>query len=109
MALRLGVPVFVNPPAAVAPALKWSLRRGAGGEFTLGLDNTGNAHVQIIDFKLAAAIGEPIAAQRAVAYVLPGQRREWLVKPSRIPPAGATLRLVAQTDAGEMKADLVLE
>ena len=108
VALRLGVPVFVNPASAVAPALKWSARR-VGGEMKLGVANTGNAHVQVTGLALSAARGPALAAPKTVAYVLPGQSREWLFKVAPMPPSGATLQLVAQTDAGEMTADVALE
>lgn len=108
VALRLGVPVFVNPASPVAPSLKWSARRVSGEEMSLGAANTGNAHVQVTGLALGMR-GEVIAAPKTVAYVLPGQGREWLVKVSPMPPSGATLQIVAQTDAGEMKMDLTLE
>jgi len=108
VALRLGVPVFVNPRAAVAPALKWSARRGAGAELKIGLANSGYVHVQVSELKVSSARGETLASQPAVGYVLPGQSREWGIKVSPL-PSGAALRLVAQTDAGEVKVDLVVE
>lgn len=108
VALRLGVPVFVNPAKPVATSLTWSARRVSAGEMSLGLANTGNAHVQLTGLALAMR-GGVIADPKIVAYVLPGQGREWLVKASPMPAPGATLQLVAQTDAGEIKAELALE
>ena len=109
VALRLGVPVFVNPPVALAPALKWSARRMPGGELKVGLANNGNAHVQVMGFALGAAGGATLASSKAVAYVLPGQAREWLLKASPPPPSGTALQLVAVTDGGEIRTDLALE
>jgi fimbrial chaperone protein len=85
VALRLGVPVFVNPASPVAPIVKWRARRGAGGELTVGLANSGNAHVQVTDLALAGARGDALVSRKAVAYVLAGQSREWSVKASPMP------------------------
>jgi hypothetical protein len=43
---------------------------------------------------------------QTAAYVLPGQSSAWLVKVAA--PPGATLRIRAQTDAGDIGADVVV-
>ena len=108
--LRMGVPVFVTPAVPAAPALRWRAARTAGNTLKLSLTNSGNAHIQVAKSRLTSAdSSHPVATQEVATYVLPGQTREWLVKPSTLPPAGAALRVFAQTDSGDMQAEVVVD
>jgi fimbrial chaperone protein len=109
VALRIGVPVFVVPAVAAAPVLRWQAARAPQGQLKVSLANSGNAHVQVANFKLAVVGGEDLGTHQVSAYVLPGQSRDWLVKASPMPAAGAVLRLTAQTDAGDVQAEPVVE
>jgi fimbrial chaperone protein len=109
VALRIGVPVFVLPPAPAKPVLRWQLSRTPQGQLKLTLSNGGNAHIQVANFRLVPAGGEPLPTLQAAAYVLPGQSRDWLVEAGPAPPPGSALRLFAQTDAGDIQAELVVE
>lgn len=107
VALRIGVPVFIKPQAAVQPKLVWQAIATPEG-IEVNASNQGNVHVQIADIKLSpSAGGKPLAAQKIAAYVLSGQSHSWLVGPTDT-PAGTVLHLTAQTDAGEMQADVVV-
>lgn len=105
--LRISVPVFVMPSIPALPAVQWSARRTPKGELAVGIANPGNAHVQIASVHLAGAGGADFGKHDVAVYVLPGQRRELVLKAS--PPPGTKLQLSAQTDAGEMHADLIVE
>ena len=108
--LRMGVPVFVAPAVAAAPVLRWHAARHAGNTLKLSLTNNGNAHIQIAKSKLTLAdTTHAVATQEVAAYVLPGQTRDWLVKASALPPPGAALRVFAQTDSGDMQAEVVVD
>jgi fimbrial chaperone protein len=107
VALRVGVPVFVVPDTAVSPALRWRAVRAADGWLNLAARNEGNAHVQLVDFRLESAAGQELGRQQTPSYVLPGQSREWRFKAS--PPAGAPLRVVGRGDAGEIKVELTVD
>jgi fimbrial chaperone protein len=109
VALRLSVPVFVLPPEGAAPVLEWQATRTPQGEFRVALSNAGNAHIQVLNLTLSPA-GESqlLVKQRVAAYVLPRQTRSWIVKMAA-PPAGTPLRLLAQTDAGDIQADIVVQ
>lgn len=108
--LRLGVPVFVTPAVAVAPDLRWQAARTSDGELKLSLTNNGNAHIQVAKSRLTlASSAQPVFTQTVAAYVLSGQSREWLVKPTALPPPGTALRVYAQTDAGDVQAEVVVE
>jgi len=83
---------------------------GKSGSATLSLANRGNTHLQITDFALYAVdASAPIASDVQLAYALAGQAREWTlrVSPDRI-AAQSSLRVRAQTDAGEIEATVPL-
>lgn len=109
VALRIGVPVFILPPVPAKPVLRWRVSRSAQGQLKVSLTNSGNVHIQVANFRLVPAGGEPFPTRQVAAYVLPGQTGEWLVENISATPAGATLRLSAQTDAGDVQAEIVVE
>lgn len=111
VALRVGIPVFVQPlKSPAAPALAWSLRRDKSGGPRLTLKNEGSAHVQVSDFKLfEPGKEEPFARDSLLVYVLPGQTRNWDLKTSTpVPKLPARVRLKAFTDAGEIDTEVEL-
>jgi fimbrial chaperone protein len=103
--LRIAIPVFVVPAASTAPALRWTATRTPQGEINLALTNGGNAHIQIAAMSVAVAEQSPSKFTEPV-YVLPGQSRVWVLG-TRAKP-GAPVRLVAKTDRGDMRADIVV-
>lgn len=108
VALRLGVPVFVLPSVKAAPVLRWHATEIAPGQVKVTVVNSGNAHVQVANFKLLQADSAlPLVTHQVAAYVMPGKSRDWVIKAN--PAPGATLRLAAQTDAGDVEAALALE
>lgn len=109
VALRIGVPVFVLPPVVAKPVLNWEVAVIPDGTLKLSLENSGNAHVQLANFKLSLVSGAELAALQVAAYVLPGQSQSWVVKPDRIPRPGDTLHLFAQTDAGDIRVEIAVK
>lgn len=111
VALRIGLPVFVQPKTGEAkPKMTWSVSRMPDNSLKVGVQNQGNAHVQISDFALyASGSDQPITGEAGSRYVLAGQSQQWLLKTSpsaRI--ADGRLRLKAYTDADTVDTDLVL-
>lgn len=109
VALRVGVPVFVMPPVPAKPVLRWQAAPTSEGALKLSLINDGNVHIQIANFMLTPAGGASLGIQQSAAYVLPGQRRDWFVKADPFPSLGSVLHLNAQTDAGDVQTEVVLE
>ena len=105
VALRLGLSIFVLPPGGAAPQLSWHAR-GERGDIRLTLTNSGNGHAQAVDCKLYREDGTLLAEQPLGAYVLAGQMRSWIIKPKQ-PWGGGKLRVVAQTSAGPVTAEIV--
>lgn len=111
VALRIGLPIFVQPQNGTAKAkITWSLARAADGKLKVEVSNQGNAHVQISDFAIFVPGREPaIAGDAGSTYVLPGQSHAWLLSTRALETfSGATLRLRANTDADNVDMELPL-
>jgi fimbrial chaperone protein len=105
VALRISIPIFILP-ADAKPVLAWKAIPAEHGQMKLHVTNTGNAHIQIANFKLSRSDGGELAARQVAAYVLPGASRDWMV-PANI-RAGETLHLFAKTDGDDIQSDVIL-
>ena len=107
VALRLSVPVFVAPAVNSAPSLSWHANLTSQGELSMTAKNAGNAHVQVIRFKLFDGAVE-VAPRNSpeAAYLLAGQSHNWNMKLQPGPAAGKKLRVLAQTDVGDLQAEV---
>lgn len=119
VSLRLSVPVFVTPSAPAEPELTWSATRTATGALELEAHNGGAAHARIHRFALKhVPTDAPVAAQPALAYVLPGATRRWTFDNTRESRRDASVRvqssangpyrLEGTTDRGAFATELVL-
>ena len=70
--LRIGVPVFVTPPAASAPQIEWSLSCPPSGPQALRILNSGGRALRIDELSIRAAGADQV--EHAV-YVLAGAAR----------------------------------
>lgn len=111
MVLRLGIPVFVLPDGGVPkPLLDWRIVEIPQKGLRVEAINRGDAHVQISSFSLTGANGEPILPEHhEMKYLLPEQRRHWLISSSRTFSAGAKVKIMARTDSGDFHAEVALE
>ena len=107
VALRFGLPVFVSPVKEDTASLAWRISRARNGQHEVGLTNSGNAHVQVANFKLVRADGSELGTQHVAGSVLPGQTVTWKAKDIKVPASGNKLRLIARTDIGEINAGLI--
>jgi fimbrial chaperone protein len=111
VALRIGLPVFMQPQQGKAAAkMIWAASRMPGGGLKVALQNQGNAHVQVSDFALYLPGSDKLIAREAGStYVLAGQMRAWLLKTEASQnTSGGSVRLRAYTDAGDVDAELTL-
>jgi len=111
VALRISLPVFVQSQKGDAkPKMAWNVSRMPDNKLTVGVQNQGNAHIQISDFALYVPGGDkPITDESGSSYVLAGQAHEWLLKTGSLEKITADhLRLKAYTDADNVDAELVL-
>lgn len=112
MLMRVSLPVFVLPEVAAQPVLRWQAARTSDGGLKISLTNSGNAHIQIASFSLSLpGSAQPWITQQSSVYVLQGQSRDWILPTNAEnppPPPGAILQLFAQTDAGDMEAEVLI-
>ena len=113
MLMRVSLPVFVLPEVAAKPLLHWQAAQTSKGALKLSVSNSGNAHIQIKNFKLSLpGSSQPLATNNTVDYILPGQRYEWVLQANENYPIStpdSTLQLFAQTDAGDIEASVIIE
>jgi fimbrial chaperone protein len=109
VALRIGLPVFVQPRQGPAKAtLVWNAELREPGSIRLKLENNGTGHIQISTIELfRAEEKQAVAEHSGLTYVLPGQSREWDLK-ARNPKKGDNLRMKVSTDAGSIDAQIEL-
>ena len=104
-AVRMSVPLFVLPKVSVAPDLQWQLKHDAAG-LKLIAHNVGTAHSQIIDFKIKNTETDVEYAKKTVSnYLLPQQKREWLLADTSL-AVGSTVNLLVQTDGKPINLNL---
>lgn len=110
-ALKISLPIFVDASGAkTSPQLEWSGARTAKGELALTAANTGAKHIQVQAVEVMKEGSDPDARFAGPWYILPGQRRTATIRPSdgHTIPADR-IRIKAETDAGPLAADVVLE
>jgi fimbrial chaperone protein len=105
--IGFSLPIFVKPTAKQVTRLTWSATRN-GQSIRIGVHNQGNRHIQIRRFQIMDATGLVVAEMKQMGYVLPSQDANWIL-PLDNQPTGDGLKLIADTDDGELRADLRLE
>jgi len=109
--LKISLPIFVDASGAkTSPQLEWSGVRTAKGELALTAVNTGAKHIQVQAIEVTRAGSDPDARFAGLWYILPGQRQTVTIKPGDGHTIAADrVRIKAETDAGPLAADVVLE
>ena len=111
VALRIGLPIFVQPRQGTGKAeLLWNLDMSSADTLKLKVNNKGSAHIQIATIELyRRSEKETVAEFSGLAYVLPGQTRDWDLK-LRDPAIkrGERLRMKVSTDAGSIDTEIEL-
>jgi fimbrial chaperone protein len=99
-ALRLSIPVFVEPAAREGAHVRWSIQ-SSGGAYYLVAVNSGGRHDVFRDMALTSASGRAVALEQNVSpYVLPGATRRWRIISTTFAPSREALRLTARADSG---------
>jgi len=106
VALKISLPIFVEPAVETAPQLDWKAQVNPDGKLLLSAHNSGNGHIQLADFKLSAAGGTELVSQQQVSYILPGQTRTWTLQPNAdLTPVGS-VQLAGRSDAGDLATEI---
>ncbi len=109
MNLRLSVPIFVKPTAAVNPQLQWTAKKIEGGNLLLRAENTGNIHMQVANLQLNVGT-DIVGKEPSATYLLPGQSHEWTLKPEAGKTFNASaLSLSGFCDSGDLKVNLTVQ
>lgn len=108
VALRLGIPIFVQATQATQPKLQWSAIKTSTDTISLQVDNVGDAHARILTINLSPPGDSQIMASKmAASYLLPRQTKHWSVRLNK-PWQRRQLHLSATTDQGVINAELEL-
>ncbi len=101
---NLSLPVFVTTADSSASAsLQWT-GDVSGKTMTLTAINSGSMHVQVKKIRVESSAG--VSASEQMFYLLPAQQLKLAVP---VPAGmGKSVVLVADTDAGEMKQEVIL-
>lgn len=108
IALRLSIPVFVEPPAAIPPHLIWSVESDGRDSFLVAV-NDGGSHQAVHDITLTSSGGQALKIENAGPYVLAGSARRWrILVPDSLHISGETMHLTARTDAASVDQTVVV-
>ena len=110
VALRLGIPVFVQPAITGPQALQWTLVRAADGSMMIACANTGATHARIASVALSVpGSASPLVEQQVAADVHAEGRSEWKVRAGAAGlNAGSRVRLSAVTERGIETAEVLV-
>jgi fimbrial chaperone protein len=99
-ALRLSIPVFVEPKAREGAHVHWSIQSDSGASYLVAA-NSGGRHEVFRNMVLATSAGRQVAIEQGVSpYVLPGATRRWRITSAGFAPSREALRLTARADSG---------
>ena len=107
MALRISLPLFVQPSASAVSQLEWQTVASEKGHIRIQVINRGLAHARLSAFKLSTGTNtEPLHIPGETVYVLPGASHDWAVNANVT--SGAHLHLTVETETGTIQTDLVV-
>lgn len=101
IALAFSMPVFITPPNLKA---QLACELGSASSLVVVCENTGKAHVHPTQINLEAKDGTLIAVEDSGAYLLPGSKRSFQLKPSERTKSSA-----GQLPAGKARIAVVLD
>jgi fimbrial chaperone protein len=98
--LRLSIPIFALPKAPTSSHVAWQVSRTGDSRLRVVATNSGSAHVQIKSLEVSAADSQDgYLKGNSLTYLLPTQKREWLIDDKRAMTT-RRINIVAVTDAG---------
>jgi fimbrial chaperone protein len=98
--LRISIPIFVVPKTAAVPQVNWQAVRTSDSRLRLIATNQGGAHVQVKALEVSSADSSDNYLKGVPpTYLLPTQKREWLIDDKRTLTA-KRIKILAVTDAG---------
>lgn len=107
IALRLSLPVLVQPAAPATPRIVWSAARRPDGGLEITALNEGSALLAVDELNLRGTVGKP-QGQGPVS-VFPGGRQSWIFPPGVLETESETAHIRASTNAGVIESDVDVE
>jgi fimbrial chaperone protein len=102
VAIRLSMPIFVEPTVRVAPHIDWHVERDADSIFLVAT-NTGKKHLRIRDIAVTAGTSTLRPQADSSPYLLAGSTRRLPISGDGVEPApDAIFRLTAKSDGGRI-------
>lgn len=77
VALRVDLPLYIQPRAGGQPQLAWSAWRGADGRMVVEARNSGTRQSQVLGLTAVDAAGRRTMLSSDMGVVLPGGARRW--------------------------------
>jgi fimbrial chaperone protein len=105
VALRLSLPIFVDPPDGSRADLQWSAHVDASGDLAINATNQGNGHIQLSGFSVYLDSPDATFTNSGARYVLPGSHASWSFKTVGKPVA-QSLTIRGYSDRGEFSAQM---
>ena len=104
-ALRLSLPLFLEPPGRTAPSLDWRIVSD-GRSATLRATNRGNSRTRLLTPELAAGPRHMGVVADGNPYILPRTERAWRIAGNPALQAGTVVRLSGLSDSGRFEASV---
>lgn len=102
IALRLSLPIFVEPTTRAVPHIEWRVERDSNSMWVVAVNN-GTRHERIHDIVLSTGTTVFKPQGDSSPYLLAGATRRFrLTGDGVLPAAGASLHLTAQSDGGKI-------
>jgi len=107
IALRLSLPVLVQPAAPATPRIVWSAARRPDGGLEITARNEGSALLAVDELTIRGTAGRPLG--QGPVSVFPGGRQSWVFPAEVLGSESETAHVRASTNAGVIESDVDVE
>ena len=102
-ALRLSLPLFLEPPGRVPPSVDWRITSD-GRTAMLRATNKGNSRTRLLTPELSAGMRHMSVVANGNPYILPRIERAWRIAGNAALQAGTVVHLTGLSDNGRFDA-----
>ncbi|QXP88861.1 fimbrial biogenesis chaperone [Methylococcus capsulatus] len=106
-ALRVSLPVLVQPAAPAPPRIVWSGARRPGGDLEITARNEGSALQAVYELFIGGTPGKPVG-QSGTILLPPGSRQSWTFPPGILGTESGPAHVRASTSAGALESDVAM-
>ncbi|CAI8774130.1 putative chaperone protein pmfD [Methylococcus capsulatus] len=107
IALRLSLPLLVQPATPASPRIAWSGTKRPDGGLEITARNEGSALLSVDELSIRATAGKP-QGQGPVS-IFPGGRQSWVFPGEVLGSESGTAHVRASTNAGVIESDVDVE